>query len=57
MPQRSRGRPIPQPGAAQAFGIRQAQQRYAEVIIPEGGFNIVALEMVVVWIEGMLRGR
>jgi len=57
MPQRSRGRPIPQPGAAQAFGIRQAQQRYAEVIIPEGGFNIVALDMVVVRIEGMLRGR
>ena len=29
-------------------------KRYADVIIPEGGFNTVALDMVVARIEGML---
>ena len=32
----------------------EPSKRYADVIIPEGGFNTVALEMVVARIEGML---
>jgi uridine kinase len=30
-------------------------KRYADVIIPEGGFNTVALDMVVARVEAMLR--
>jgi uridine kinase len=33
----------------------EPSKRYADVIIPEGGFNTVALDMVVARIEGMLR--
>lgn len=33
----------------------EPSKRYADVIIPEGGFNIVALDMVVARIEGMLQ--
>ena len=33
----------------------EPSKRYANVIIPEGGFNTVALEMVVARIEGMLK--
>jgi uridine kinase len=33
----------------------EPSKRYADVIIPEGGFNTVALEMVVARIEGMLK--
>jgi uridine kinase len=32
----------------------EPSKRYADVIIPEGGFNTVALDMVVARIEGML---
>lgn len=32
----------------------EPSKRYADVIIPEGGFNAVALDMVVARIEGML---
>ena len=33
----------------------EPSKRYADVIVPEGGFNTVALEMVVARIEGMLK--
>ena len=33
----------------------EPSKRYADVIIPEGGFNTVALDMVVARIEGMLQ--
>ena len=33
----------------------EPSKRYANVIIPEGGFNTVALDMVVARIEGMLK--
>jgi uridine kinase len=33
----------------------EPSKRYADVIIPEGGFNTVALEMVVARVEGMLK--
>lgn len=33
----------------------EPSKRYADVIIPEGGFNTVALDMVVARIDGMLR--
>jgi uridine kinase len=33
----------------------EPSKRYADVIIPEGGFNTVALDMVVARIEGMLK--
>lgn len=33
----------------------EPSKRYADVIIPEGGFNTVALEMVVARVEGMLQ--
>jgi uridine kinase len=32
----------------------EPSKRYADVIIPEGGFNTVALDMVVARIEAML---
>ena len=32
----------------------EPSKRYADVIIPEGGFNTVALDMVVARIKGML---
>jgi uridine kinase len=35
----------------------EPSKRYADVIIPEGGFNAVALDMVVARIEGMLGDR
>ena len=35
----------------------EPSKRYADLIIPEGGFNIVALDMVVARIEGMLKNR
>lgn len=34
----------------------EPSKRYADVIIPEGGFNQVALEMVIARIESLLRG-
>jgi uridine kinase len=34
----------------------EPSKRYADVIIPEGGYNTVALDMVVARIEGMLKG-
>jgi uridine kinase len=33
----------------------EPSKRYADVIIPEGGFNTVALDMVVARIEGMAK--
>jgi len=33
----------------------EPSKRYADVIIPEGGFNTVALDMVVARVEGMLK--
>jgi uridine kinase len=33
----------------------EPSKRYADVIIPEGGYNIVALQMVIARIESMLR--
>jgi len=33
----------------------EPSKRYADVIIPEGGFNTVALEMVVARIQEMLK--
>mgnify|MGYP001120905680 CR=1 FL=1 len=35
----------------------EPSKRYADVIIPEGGFNIVALDMVVARIEELLMGE
>jgi uridine kinase len=32
----------------------EPSKRYADIIIPEGGFNTVALDMVVARIEAML---
>lgn len=32
-------------------------KRYADVIIPEGGFNVVPLDMVMARIEAMLGGQ
>jgi uridine kinase len=32
-------------------------KRYADVIIPEGGYNVVALDMVIARIETMLQAR
>ena len=33
----------------------EPSKRYADVIIPEGGFNVVALDMVIAHIESLLR--
>jgi uridine kinase len=33
----------------------EPSKRYADVIVPEGGFNTVALDMIVARIEAMLR--
>ncbi len=35
----------------------EPSKRYADVIIPEGGFNVVALEMVVAQIQDLLAGE
>ncbi len=35
----------------------EPSKRYADLIIPQGGFNTVALDVVVARIEGMLRGK
>jgi uridine kinase len=35
----------------------EPSKRYADVIIPEGGFNTVALDMVVARIDGMIRAH
>jgi uridine kinase len=35
----------------------EPSKRYADVIIPEGGFNEVAMEMVVARLEALLRGQ
>jgi len=32
----------------------EPSKRYADVIIPEGGFNVVALDMVVARVQGLL---
>jgi len=32
----------------------ESSQRYADIIIPEGGFNSVALEMVIARLESLL---
>jgi uridine kinase len=34
----------------------EPSKRYADVIIPEGGFNTVALDMVVARVEALLQG-
>ncbi|MCR4407964.1 MAG: uridine kinase [Anaerolineae bacterium] len=34
----------------------EPSKRYADVIIPEGGFNVVALDMVVARVQGLLEG-
>ena len=44
------------PPAAQLEFV-EPSKRYADVIIPEGGFNTVALDMVVARVEGMLGTR
>jgi uridine kinase len=33
----------------------EPSKRYADIIIPEGGYNVVALEMVIARIESLLR--
>jgi uridine kinase len=33
----------------------EPSKRYADVIIPEGGFNVVALDMVIAHIESLLQ--
>jgi len=35
----------------------EPSKRYADVIIPEGGLNAVAMEMVVARLEALLRGE
>ena len=35
----------------------EPSKRYADVIIPEGGFNIVAMEMVVARVRTLLEGE
>jgi len=35
----------------------EPSKRYADVIVPEGGFNAVAMEMVVARLEALLRGE
>jgi uridine kinase len=32
----------------------EPSKRYADIIIPEGGLNIVAMDMVIARVEGML---
>ena len=34
-----------------------ASQRYADIIIPEGGFNVVALDMVIARLQSLLEGH
>jgi uridine kinase len=34
----------------------EPSKRYADVIIPEGGFNVVAMDMVIARIESLLAG-
>ena len=35
----------------------EPSKRYADVIIPEGGFNEVAIEMVAARLRGLLNGQ
>jgi len=35
----------------------EPSKRYADVIIPEGGFNIVAMDMVISHIQELLAGE
>jgi uridine kinase len=35
----------------------EPSKRYADVIIPEGGMNTVAMEMVVARLEALVRGK
>ncbi len=35
----------------------EPSKRYADVIIPEGGFNLVAMDMVIARIESLLAGN
>jgi uridine kinase len=34
-----------------------ASKRYADIIIPEGGFNVVALDMVIARLQSLLEGH
>jgi uridine kinase len=40
-----------------ASAIRRASKRYADVIVPRGGHNTIAIEMIVAKIQHRLRGR
>jgi uridine kinase len=35
----------------------EPSKRYADIIIPEGGFNVTAIDMVVARVESMIEGR
>jgi uridine kinase len=35
----------------------EPSKRYADVIIPEGGFNTIAIDMVVARVESLLAGH
>ena len=35
----------------------EPSKRYADIIIPEGGFNITAIDMVVARVEAMVGGE
>jgi uridine kinase len=35
----------------------EVSKRYADIIVPEGGFNVVALDMVIARLQALLRGE
>ncbi len=39
---------------AHASGIVEASKRYADIIVPEGGLNAVALDMVIARLQFLL---
>ncbi len=39
------------------LGFVEPSKRYADIIIPEGGFNVTAIDMVVARVEAMIGGR
>jgi hypothetical protein len=48
---------IPEHRPPDASGICRTQQRHADIIIPEGGFNEVAIEMIAARIRSLLAAK
>jgi len=44
-------RAVPRHREADAPGVRGAEQRYADIIVPQGGHNAVAIDMLLTLIE------